>query len=59
MPALDMTGRRATSSGKVVTWDEAVASELQLGPDYEDLAMDAEPPVLPTRTGTTPLPCRA
>ena len=34
-------GRMATYSGKVVTWDEAIKSELDLSP--EDLAWDAEP----------------
>lgn len=43
-------GRMATYSGKVVTWDEAVAS----GPDElpEQLAWDANPRVLPDANGS-------
>jgi predicted dehydrogenase len=36
-------GRMATYSGRLITWDEAVQSELRLGP--ERYAWDAEPPV--------------
>jgi hypothetical protein len=36
-------GRMATYSGKVVTWDEAAHSDLDLGP--KRLAWDAEAPV--------------
>ena len=42
-------GRMATYSGKLVTWDEAVQSELRLGP--ERYALDAEPPVRADATG--------
>jgi predicted dehydrogenase len=43
-------GRMATYSGKVVTWEEAVKSELRLGP--ERYALDADPPVLPDAQGS-------
>jgi hypothetical protein len=43
-------GRMATYSGKVVSWDEAVASELDLSP--ASCAWDAETPVKPRADGT-------
>jgi myo-inositol 2-dehydrogenase/D-chiro-inositol 1-dehydrogenase len=43
-------GRMATYSGKVVTWEEAMAMENKLVPD--DLtSIDSEPPVLPDGEG--------
>jgi hypothetical protein len=42
-------GRMATYSGKVVTWDNAINSELDLSP--ERLAWDAEPRVQPNADG--------
>ena len=42
-------GRMATYSGKIVKWDEAINSQLDLSP--EELAWDAEPPVLPGPDG--------
>jgi predicted dehydrogenase len=42
-------GRMATYSGQQVTWDEAVNSNLRLGP--EQYALDATPPVLADATG--------
>jgi len=45
-------GRMATYSGKVVTWDEALSSNLSLAP--ETLAWDAKPPVTPAPDGLYP-----
>jgi predicted dehydrogenase len=42
-------GRMASYSGKVVEWDEAVASEISLMP--ERFAWDAVPPILPDSEG--------
>jgi hypothetical protein len=42
-------GRMATYSGQIVSWDEAVKSELDLAP--EKLAWDAEPKVQPNAEG--------
>ena len=42
-------GRMATYSGKVVEWDAAIASDLDLSP--KEFAWDAEPPVLPDAGG--------
>ena len=45
-------GRMATYSGKLVTWDDAIHSELHLAPDR--YAMDARPPALPDAKGNYP-----
>ena len=42
-------GRMATYSGKVVKWNDALQSDLDLAP--ESLAWDAEPPVRPDERG--------
>jgi myo-inositol 2-dehydrogenase / D-chiro-inositol 1-dehydrogenase len=42
-------GRMASYSGKIVTWDEAIKSELSLGP--KELAFEAEAPVQPGKDG--------
>lgn len=42
-------GRMASYSGKMVEWDEAIASEVSLMPSR--FAWDAEPPVLPDADG--------
>ncbi len=42
-------GRMATYSGKVVTWDQAINSDLDLQP--KSYAWDAEPPVQPNADG--------
>ena len=47
-------GRMATYSGKVITWDEAMASELDLMP--QTYAWDADPPVMPDEEGFYPIP---
>ncbi len=47
-------GRMATYSGKVITWDEAMASDLDLMP--EKFAWDADPPVLPDAEGRYEIP---
>ena len=43
-------GRMATYSGKVVKWDEAIKSALDLSP--KSFAWDAETPVKPRADGT-------
>jgi predicted dehydrogenase len=47
-------GRMATYSGKEVTWEEAVSSELDLSPS--GYSWDATPPVLPNGDGNYPIP---
>jgi predicted dehydrogenase len=46
-------GRMATYSGKVVTWEEAVASQVKLAP--KTYAIDADPPTLPDAQGNYPI----
>ncbi len=47
-------GRLATYSGQMVSWDEAMGSELSIMP--ERFAWDATPPVLPDTDGFYPVP---
>lgn len=47
-------GRMATYSGKVITWDEAMASDLDLMP--KKFAWDADPPVVPDEKGRYEIP---
>ena len=47
-------GRMATYSGKIVEWDEALNSNVDLMP--KRFAWDAEPPVLPDADGRYPVP---
>ena len=47
-------GRMATYSGRVVEWEEAIASDLSLMP--ERYAWDASPPVLPDAHGRYAIP---
>ena len=47
-------GRMATYCGKIVTWDEAIASTLDLSP--AEYSFSATPPVLPDSDGFYPVP---
>lgn len=47
-------GRMATYTGKEVTWEAAMNSEVSLMP--KRLAWDAEPPTLPLADGSYPIP---
>ena len=44
-------GRMACESGRQITWDEALASNLQLAPGLENLKWDGEAPVKPDAQG--------
>ncbi|MBI5801885.1 MAG: Gfo/Idh/MocA family oxidoreductase [Verrucomicrobia bacterium] len=46
-------GRMATYSGKLIEWDEAINSKLQLMP--EEVSWDMKPPVLPDADGNYPI----
>jgi hypothetical protein len=46
-------GRMATYSGKMIEWDEAIDSKLQLMP--EKVTWDMEPPVKPDAAGHYPI----
>jgi len=49
-------GRMATYSGKMITWDEALNSEVGLVPSEAMLAWDKMPPVFPDADGNYPVP---
>ncbi len=49
-------GRMATYSGKEITWDEALASDLRLVPDKAQWSWDALPPTVPDEDGFYPIP---
>jgi predicted dehydrogenase len=48
-------GRMAAESGKMVTWDEAVASNLELAPGLDQFTMNSTPPVIPDAQGRYPV----
>jgi myo-inositol 2-dehydrogenase / D-chiro-inositol 1-dehydrogenase len=48
-------GRMACESGQVITWDEALASELELAPDLANYTMESAPPVVPDSEGNYPI----
>jgi len=48
-------GRMAAESGKTVTWDDALASDLVLCPGLDDFTMDSDPPVKPDEQGSYPI----
>jgi hypothetical protein len=48
-------GRMAAESGKLITWEEALASDLQLAPGLDDMTWDSEAPVMPNDEGEYPI----
>jgi predicted dehydrogenase len=48
-------GRMAAESGKMITWDEAMASNLELAPGLDQFTMVSNPPVLPDAQGHYPI----
>jgi myo-inositol 2-dehydrogenase / D-chiro-inositol 1-dehydrogenase len=48
-------GRMAAESGKLITWEEAMASDLELAPGLDDLTMDSPAPVMPDDNGNYPI----
>ena len=49
-------GRMATYSGKEITWDAAMACNLELVPDEDLLEFSSIPPVVPNEQGDYPIP---
>jgi hypothetical protein len=47
-------GRMATYSGKIITWDQAMNSTLDLSPSENSFS--AVPPVVPDADGNYPIP---
>ena len=48
-------GRMAAESGKEITWDDAIASDLVLAPGLENITMDSEAPIKPNEDGSYPI----
>jgi predicted dehydrogenase len=48
-------GRMAAESGKMITWEEALASDLVLAPGLENYTMESDPPVMPDPQGHYPV----
>jgi predicted dehydrogenase len=48
-------GRMAAESGQMITWEQALASNLELAPGLEQYTMDSEPPVKPDAQGRYPI----
>ncbi|MBP7049957.1 MAG: Gfo/Idh/MocA family oxidoreductase [Phycisphaerae bacterium] len=48
-------GRMAAESGQLITWDEAMASELVLTPGMETWTLDSPAPVMPDEKGNYPV----
>lgn len=48
-------GRMACESGQMLTWDDALASNLSLAPQLEQLTMDSDAPVMPDANGRYPV----
>jgi myo-inositol 2-dehydrogenase / D-chiro-inositol 1-dehydrogenase len=54
---VSIMGRMAAESGLVITYDEALASNLELAPHLEQLiSLDAPPPLAPDSAGKYPVP---
>ncbi len=48
-------GRMAAESGKMITWEEALKSQLQLAPGLENLTWESPPPVASDAEGKYPV----
>jgi predicted dehydrogenase len=48
-------GRMACESGQLITWDEALASNLELAPGLDQLKWDGTAPVMPQANGKYPI----
>jgi predicted dehydrogenase len=52
----DIMGRAAVHSGKIITWDEAMASNFQFCPGIDHMTEDTPPPIQPDAEGRYPVP---
>jgi hypothetical protein len=48
-------GRMAAESGKMITWEQAMASNIELAPSLDNYTMDSDPPVKPDAQGNYPI----
>jgi predicted dehydrogenase len=51
-----LMGRAAVHMGRIVTWDEMMASSFSLAPNLEQLSFDTPPPVVADARGQYPVP---
>jgi myo-inositol 2-dehydrogenase / D-chiro-inositol 1-dehydrogenase len=48
-------GRMAAESGQMITWEKAMASDLELAPGLDDYTMESDAPVMPDAKGCYPV----
>jgi len=48
-------GRMAAESGQVITWEQAMASNLELAPGLDHYTIESDPPVKPNTQGRYPV----
>jgi len=48
-------GRMAAESGKEITWEDAIASDVELAPDLDQYTWNSDPPVMPDEQGRYPI----
>jgi predicted dehydrogenase len=48
-------GRMACESGKMITWDEAFASKIELAPGLDNYTWDSNPPAMPDANSHYPI----
>ncbi|MHB1038522.1 MAG: Gfo/Idh/MocA family protein [Pirellulales bacterium] len=49
-------GRMAAESGQWITWDDALASNVELAPGLDKLTWESTPPIVPDKDGRYPIP---
>jgi len=53
---VDIMGRAAIHSGKIITWDDVMKSEFQFCPYIDTMDYDSKPPLEPDADGRYPVP---
>lgn len=48
-------GRMAAESGEMITWEKALASNVELAPGLDNYCLDSDPPVMPDEKGQYPI----
>jgi len=48
-------GRMAAESGQMITWEQAMASDVELAPGLDRYTLDSDPPVKPDAQGRYPI----
>jgi len=49
-------GRAAVHTGKIIRWEEALASDFRFCPYIDEMTADSPPPILPDERGRYPVP---